>query len=410
MRNLILGALALMLIHCGAVTPLANLGEAVRDDDGDGWFNNPNNQRVTLKLEALNLPGGKYHVVAEGIRQPFASGFDGTIDARDMQATTVNFTITSRVIGTWLLDAPNQVVTFTTPVEVVRDDGTSFTTNLQWSNHDERRDVIIGSESGGRDWVGRFTVSVERFADPNPNDANADGDRDGITEIEEAALAARGGPLGDPARRDLVLVVVNTNQDWGITALSRSQLLSRFRERGINLYLAWEAGDRNVVDAAPGTVDSVARTWRPALVDAPAVRDVHIFGQARNYAHLLILAIRPALDDADYGISNGGSHNANSLICRSHLWEPLIGPDFREYQAKCIMHELGHSICHPSESDSSCPTGAIPASERDSGTTVMGSPAEDRGNVIMQATNAWNRPLDYSPTQWSNVNLTRVRP
>jgi hypothetical protein len=26
------------------------------------------------------------------------------------------------------------------------------------------------------------------------------------------------------------------------------------------------------------------------------------------------------------------------------------------------------------------------------------------------ALNAWDRPLDYSPTQWTNVDLTRVRP
>ncbi|HEY3054891.1 MAG TPA: hypothetical protein VGK31_03050 [Thermoanaerobaculia bacterium] len=402
-------ALAL-LTGCGAIAPLANVAEAARDDDNDRWFTHPNNQRVTLKLDQVNLPAGRYFVVADGVRQPFSDGLDGTFNAPDQQPFTVDLTLTSRAIGNWLLDQPDQLVRFSTPVEVVRETGQRFSTNVEWTNREGLKEVVLGNEDPARQWFARFKVTVERFADPNPNDATGDTDADGIAEDEEADLAQHGGPIGDPGRRDLVMIVVNTHPDWGITSLSRDLLRSRFRQHGINLYIAFEEGE-SIVNARPGRDTAVARDWRPALVDAPSVRDRHIFGLARNYAQLLILAIRPALDDADYGVSELHVHPSHNLICRSHLWQPIIGPDFREYQAKCIMHELGHNLglCHPSESTSSCPTGSIPDSERNSGTTVMGAPAEDRGNLIDEARNAWNRPLDYSPTQWSNANLERVR-
>jgi hypothetical protein len=98
-----------------------------------------------------------------------------------------------------------------------------------------------------------------------------------------------------------------------------------------------------------------------------------------------------------------------TLVVRSHL--PLLGPDFHQYQAKTIMHELGHNLglCHPTQSDARCLTGPIPEAERDPAKSVMGTPRTDRGNPLAVLKNAWARPLDYSPAQWKHVRLDWVR-
>jgi hypothetical protein len=93
-----------------------------------------------------------------------------------------------------------------------------------------------------------------------------------------------------------------------------------------------------------------------------------------------------------------------------------------EYQAKDVMHELGHNfgLCHPNTSDGNCPSGPIPLAERNGAASCMGSPTDDGGLFtpgplgipvpnFTAITNAFSRPLDYSPTQWININPASSR-
>lgn len=393
--------------------PLVDLGEAVRDDDGDNWFTNDTNQRVRLRMESINLPlAGRYTVLVNDVRFPVNASLDGTFEATSAhQVVTPDVVVATENIGTWLLDAPDQAVSFRTLV-VVRSQIAGGTDEVPetvvYHNRDETLDVIF-RRSAGNDVVIRFRVEVLRFADPTPADAEADPDGDGITEFEESALAMRGVGVGDPAARDLILLVAYTHPDWAMTKLTRELLATRFRQRGIRLRVVTDRedplgvgfGQRVTFDGA-----TPARDHEITLDEAREARETHVIGTAKNHTHFLVLAEQ--LADGAWGRAD---LPGRTLVARSHL--PVLGPDVYEYQAKDVMHELGHNLglCHPTQSgpDDDCPTGAIPAGERDAGLSVMGTPAEE-ANFIGVIANALARPLDYTPGQWNNLNLALVRP
>lgn len=125
-----------------------------------------------------------------------------------------------------------------------------------------------------------------------------------------------------------------------------------------------------------GTIPN--RNHKLAFAEAELMRPQLLPAELSELFHMLILA--EELNDGAWGRADV-SRSANDLICRSHL--PALGADFLEYQAKDIMHELGHNLglCHPTASDESCPTGAIPAAERSGALSAMGTPAESAGPV-----------------------------
>ncbi|TAH38482.1 MAG: hypothetical protein EYC70_03630 [Planctomycetota bacterium] len=402
-------ALSLFLL-LGACDSLVQVGEAIRDDDGDSWFHHANNQRAILRVKSIVVDqDGAYFIRAEHVRLPLAASLSGAFAFEEDQITDLDLELTTRTIGTWLLDAPDQVVTFHTPLEVVRESPNplAFTQVVEWTN--QAGDFDVAMNAGGQAVILRLTVQIEKFEDPDDSSAEADFDADGITDAEEAALASRGIPLGDPQQRDLLLVVGYSHADWALTPASKELLLTRFHHRGIRMYLA-DAPDDPLDLCQPGPVSGFSRDEGVSIEQVRAARSSHVFSHAFNYAQFLMLVGEPV--GADFGMSELNRSPAQNIVCRSHLY--ALGADIQSYQAKCIMHELGHNLglCHPTVSGptDSCPSGSIPLSERDPSLTVMGSPAEDQGNPVSQAVNAWSRPLDYTPTQWINADLTRVRP
>lgn len=398
-RRLMLPFLALLSLS--ACDSFVSVGEAIRDDDGDSWFTNATNQRVTLTLEAIGVQrGGTYFVRSEGIHLPLSSSLDASVPIGDGTIFQWNLPLTTRTIGTWLLDAENQVLSFATPLQVVRNDDPSvtFSRTVTWTNQPGTFEVAMNS--GTESVVVRLAVSVQQFADPSPTDPNGDSDRDGISDIEEAAISARGIPAGDPARRDIIIAIGYTHPEWALTPLSRELLLTQFQQRGINLYIVDRLGDPFDL-VQPGLVAGMDRDDIPPLPVVRGRRPLHVFSHARNYVHWCMLVKRPM--EAEFGVADG----RQNIVCRSHLYG--LGPDAFHYQAKDVMHELGHNLglCHPETVP--CPSGTLPPPERNSAASVMGSPAEAT-DLVDLVEDAWSRPLDYTPTQWANVDLTRVRP
>jgi hypothetical protein len=319
--------------------------------------------------------------------------------------------VASQHVGTWLLDAPDQLVTFRTTVLVRSTVGATtdeVSRTVEYQNRDDVVDVVF-PRGAGNDVVARFRVEVTRFADPTPDSADGDADRDGITDREEAALAARGQGSGDPGARDLVMLVGYTHEDWALTRLSQELLATRFRDRGIRLRIVTAREDPLGVGFGQRVTiaGAVLPRAHPITIDeARDIRETHVLGLARNYVHFLVLAER--LENGFWGQAD---HPGRVLIAQSHF--PVLGPDVHQYQAKDVMHELGHNLglCHPTESAPSddCPTGSIPVAERSGAASVMGTPAEE-ANFIGVIASALARPIDYSPGQWDNADLTLVRP
>jgi hypothetical protein len=204
-----------------------------------------------------------------------------------------------------------------------------------------------------------------------------------------------------------------------LTNRTIERITTVFAGRDFNLLLADETSDLSGL--SPGQIlfeDSNGNLAIPAenrgvsLSEVPALRPRHIADTLDPFTHLLVVADHTP--DAGFGIANLPGRNS---VIRSHFFALGPNPLGLEYQAIDAMHELGHNfgLCHPNQSDTTCFTGAIPQAERNGASSAMGSPADDGGlfNGIIPnvpaITNAFSRPLDYSPTQWTNIDVASSR-
>ena len=250
---------------------------------------------------------------------------------------------------------------------------------------------------------------VTPLTDPALNDTQTDPDRDGISNKAEARLARFGLSIGDPTRREAILVVTHTHPKWALSLRSKDLLTTVFREHGIWLHVLTEPGEMRGFASGPLRLYSKKpRKRRKAQIDhalATEKAGLHIQPHYAGFAYFLALA-RKVGDDGDFGYFGISSFENRNLVVRSQL-KLGLGKNWFGYQVKTVMHEFGHNLglCHPTQSDDNCPSGPVPAGERHPGKTVMGTPAEDKGRPFRALKHALQRPLDYSPAQWKNIWL-----
>ncbi|MBN1589582.1 MAG: hypothetical protein JW888_08715 [Pirellulales bacterium] len=387
---------------------------ASRDTDGDGWFDAKKNQRVTLTLVGLTSnKGGDYRVVVDNVCFPHTEkNLQAVVHAEPATTRPLDFAVARRALGARLSRVGHRLPTWQTKVALAGSDtsvGTGATV-VTWSSKtgQSQATVAVGPDEEVKL---DFRTSVELFADPSPNDRNGDADRDGILDWEESFYASQGIDLGDPTRRDLVLVVGHTHAAWKMTDQTRRLLRTRFFQQGINLHIMADP-DESMNVCRPGLMKlkekPLPRDHALSLKEARQMRETYLSKPMLRHAHLVVLSANVSPNPATaWGYAD---LPGSTLVVRSHL--PLLGPDFHQYQAKTLMHELGHNLglCHPEQSGPRCISGPIPVAERHPGLTVMGTPRADRGNPLGVLKHAWSRPLDYSPTQWKNARLDWVRP
>jgi hypothetical protein len=384
-------ALLTLLSSCDPGNPLIG---AVADSDGDGWYDRNRNQRIELFIERI-----ENHTGTRFADRP-AIAIDSRVVVRNNETVASNVAVTSRTIGNW--GAPERTDALSAQLRITTGDiSTSAPTTIDFHN------TNATFTKSHNDYVIHFRTVRTLFPDPAPDNAQADGDLDGLTDKEEASINSVRRAAGDPIRKDILLIVGFTHPDWKITGKSRDLLTGAFFNRGINLSIFTEPD--SVHGITPGQINvngSVPnRNHKLAFLEAQAVRPQLVRDDVSPLYHVLVLA--EELNDGSFGRAEVATP-ANDLMCRSHL--PVSGADFKEYQAKDIMHELGHNLglCHPTESTATCPTGSIPVGERNGGLSAMGTPAESAGPIELMV-EALNRPLDYTPGQWQNIDLTRLR-
>lgn len=250
---------------------------------------------------------------------------------------------------------------------------------------------------------------ITYFADSSLSDPLADPDRDGISNEVEARLAQHARNIGDPTRREAVLVVTYTHPKWALSLRSKDRLTTVFREHGIWLHVLTEPGEMR--GFYPGPLRLYAKKQckrRKVQIEHTLAAEkarLHIQPRYAGFAYFLVLARRVG-SDGDFGYYGVSSFENRNLVVRSQL-KLGLGKNWFGYQVKTVMHEFGHNLglCHPTQSDENCPSGAIPPEERHPDKTVMGTPADDPGRPLRALKHALQRPLDYSPTQWANIRL-----
>ena len=405
--------LALLLFATVFVLASQYCSAAESDPDADGWYSAKKNQRVTLTLVSLTSNRqGDYYLTADGVRFPHDEKNLLAIASVQPDATKkIDQVVATRAVGTWQPPSGKQH-TWKTIITVVRlgSPNEQRETTVTWDNH--KSDFTASVSFSPDEQVSLvFRVDVERFKDPSPNDRRGDADHDGLLDWEEADYARHGVGLGDPGRRDLILVAAHTHDTWRMTEQTKTLLKTRFLTRGIHLYIASNDAE-SLGLCRPGLVKlkgrTIARDYPLSLKEARRIRKKYLKSPMADNAHLVILsALVSPKPSSSWGYAD---LPGSTLVVRSHL--PMLGPDFHQYQAKTLMHELGHNLglYHPEQSNARCLSGPIPVSERSAATTVMGTPRADRGNPLAALANAWSRPLDYSPTQWKNARLDWVRP
>lgn len=364
---------------CAGLT-LALAGCDPVDDDNDGWYDSAANQRATLMVTGVSA-GPLAPAVIIGDRIVFEGGL----------ATPGTTPVQVRTLGTAADNPEEGSVSFSTSIRVDNVAG-----QFSWSNENKDFEITVGQR------VISLRSAVTRFADPTPGDADADADGDFITDQQEGQLAeASGGRIGDPEGRDLLVVVAKSNQIHSMTARARQAVSTVFRNRGINLVFmdgtqpidGFTAGqflrDGKVPPANANFTRSEITPERPN----------HIPAWADSFTHFQVMADRARIGgDLYFGAANKPGFN---LIVGSAL--PISGADGHDFQAKTVMHELGHNLglCHPvQDNDSNCP--ALPPSDLDPAVTVMGSPAA-ASNPVLWVTQALARPLDYTEAQWNAI-------
>ena len=364
------------LIFLAALSMLAACDPV--DDDNDGWFDSAANQRVTLMVTGVS-PGPLAPAAIIGDRIVFEAGL----------ATPVTEPVQLRLLGAWAGNPDEGTRNFSASIRVDNVPG-----QVNWSNETKDFQVTVGQR------VISLRSEVERFADPTPGDAEADADGDFITEQQEGQLAeAAEGRIGDPSSRDILVVVAKTNQIHSMTSRARQAVSTVFRNRDINLVFMDGTQPIDGFSAGQFLVDGKVPQVNAAFTRSEIVpsRPNHIPDWADEFTHFLLMAERARIGGRlFFGAANKPGFN---LIVGSSL--PGAGADGHDYQAKTVMHELGHNLglCHPvSDTDPNCPT--LPPSDMDPAVTVMGSPAE-ASNLVLYLTQAIARPLDYTDAQWN---------
>lgn len=389
---LVTAAAIALLAACQPDNPLVS---AFRDTDGDQWYDGTRNQRIDLFIESIDNNTGTMFAARPAI------AINDRIVVNSGDTVNANRVVASRTIGAWGM--PEREDTFTADLRITAGD-IHIAPRERFSFTNTPGEFTVSHN----DYVVHFRTTRTLFADPSPESADADSDMDGLSDREEAQVNSPSRSLGDPTVRDLLLVVGFTHADWALTPKSRDLLTTVFFNRAlVNLHIYTE--NDPVLGVTPGIVQingtTPNRNHRLAFAEGELVRPQLVSNAVAELFHVLVLA--EELNDGAWGRANV-ARPANDLICRSHF--PVSGPDFYEYQAKTVMHELGHNLglCHPTESDNTCPTGAIPVAERNAGLSAMGTPAESPGPVEVML-DALSRPLDYTPGQWANMDLRRVR-
>jgi hypothetical protein len=388
------------------------------DDDRDGWFTDTTNVAVSLVLASgvFSAPGD-YQILVDEVRFPLAPNLEG------------RFPVVITQVGASVNLGNTPVAVRTRGVAGLGVSGTPFTATVRVVRHlpllpaqilgtvavpfgetpGALAPVTVGAGILGSATL-TFSVAVTPFRDPSPNDSTGDADADGIPEAAEARLANLFAGLFDPraAGRDVDVVIGKTAASFTLDSLSRELLKSRFRVNGLALHLdegslAGVAGDGGVMNL---TGTGATATGAVTTAQAFAVRNANVRPGRRRFAYFALLAGNASSGTATaFGFANGIP--GSTLVMRnSPAPAPTVLPPITWYQSGVFMHELGHllGLCHPTFSTGVGGCAAIPLVERDPGATIMGAPSEDP-NIVIATISALRRPLDYTATQWTQLQL-----
>lgn len=376
--------IALFLDACKGCQPIAN---RIQDSDQDHWFDSTSNIKAELFIDSIiqfvsiggggifsgSVPSNLKITVDDHIINGIE--LNGDIIRMDFQKA-----VTERYLGDWRFSEEAQNL----KTKIIFN-GDEF--NLIWKPKDTS--IIINTGTS----IYRVRIKTSLFADPSPNNAAGDFDLDNIPDSMESKIARANNNLGNPLGKDLIVAVVLEDNDDFITANSITKITTMFRQHDIHLKFVDEANELfGITPYVHGEIDTNLNFDSIGQLRARAI-SIHL----NPFVRMLFLS------DKSTGCGQFGCARFPNFIVRSRMFGIR---DESNFQAGVIMHELGHTLglCHPTETGNGCD---LPITERDPGITCMGAPAENFLGIVNPVSifQAFNRPLDYTPTQWNRVKL-----
>ncbi|MFW6176225.1 MAG: hypothetical protein ACOC40_00850 [Thermoplasmatota archaeon] len=215
------------------------------DMDNDGWYDGYKNEGVGLFLDSITRYDGTEPtdqvkvILNDELKYP--SGIDSWyIDAGTPETTKEYFSGNPvRLLNTRVAtDNNNQ---FHTDIDLMvngllveETPSANDYIGLDWSGSD---DYTLDFTEDGVDYQLKFISQTAGFADPNPKNADADSDNDGLTDAEEYQMSDdMVDGRADPWRKD-IFVEVDWMSGHKMMNEARWKVASQFREHNIWLHI-----------------------------------------------------------------------------------------------------------------------------------------------------------------------------
>ena len=384
--SLIILTITLLSIYLQSCNGCKTIANRIQDSDHDHWYDSTSNIKAELFIDSviqfISIGGGG---LITGIPTTLRIIVDDQIiNGIELNGSVVKMDIdkpvTERYLGDWRFTEEAQNLKTTISMN-----GDVFV--LTWNARDTSMIVNTGTS------IYRVRVKTSVFADPSPTDAAGDFDNDNIPDSIESKIARVNNNLGNPNGPDIIIAVVLEDEEDFLTDNTITKITTMFRRHDIHIKFIDEVNELfGITPFVHGEIDSFVK-----LEDLVRIRPQAIIATYDPFVRLLFLS------DKSTDCGKFGCGVFPNLIVRSRMFGIR---DESNYQAGVIMHELGHTLglCHPTETSGSC---ELPNSERDPGITCMGAPAENFGDIFNPVSifQAFNRPLDYTPTQWTRLKL-----
>ena len=312
------------------------------DRDGDGWFDGRCNVRVQLVLTNITshdeqedwLSDDEFYILANDTRFPDNSSNDQYWDMDHGTSRDMELVIAERTRGTFRDQGFAEVVI--TGQENDPDafgtwtpDDTLFSFSVDMNSRTPGSTFTVRESYSDWDYSLTFRIDAVAFADPSPDDATADLDKDGISEQREAVLNAFSSGLSDPERKDIFVEVDTVG--IGFAEESVWQVVSSFARKDVRAHIYM--GDRvffNGCISRPGIQYMQDNFFDLAEYNPPNPFSNDDFGGFRYGI---------VTDHENHGGSSGVAQGGNFIVSKS--WS---GNDNERGQAGTFMHELGHTL------------------------------------------------------------------
>ncbi len=406
-----------------------------RDTDGDGWYDGAANKLVRLtldRIECINEEEDAGHdevyIVVDDVRFPADSTMGGYWSMDHGDTVYPDLLVAERCIG---IGTPTR---FQAHIDLCEDDEVL---NYEWEE-----DTIFSSYtlsfSGAKSYTLthyrdswwntvhyrlHFSSTVEHFADPDPLDANADSDRDGLLDHEEHWVCDFCGGVANPNRKD-ILIETDWMGDNHVDRVTSGLVASQFWYHGIAMRVddGWLGGGEYL-----GGRDNIFFQTKDPNRNYPNLYD-YKYGEDRGRDRLVPGDHgyhHPDSDGSQYNgeLDMGEDTNGNGrldthfdhdrkgifhyCIFTDDVWAvqggewdtyfgyaEINGDDLivavetltYEFQPIVFMHELGHNL-------------GLDHTDPSEGGSAMG-------------TTWWNslsRPVNYLDSEWAELNFGGVK-